>query len=143
MGGGLVHPQNLILTVPQLQLREESSFSLKAAIPHPSPPKKAANQTALAFQHIPLKDWGAWMGGEAICHSPQGAGDSGSHLEPAEMTTLMAQYPLQRRPGGLLFQVTKVRKSQSPPPLLPPLCSATHLGSMITEFVLNRSERLT
>lgn len=71
------------LSSPRTSSSQSQSYSyeenpvwfLKAAIPDPNLPKKAANQTVLPFQHIPLKDWDTWVGGEAICHSPQGAGD--------------------------------------------------------------------
>lgn len=83
------------------------------------------------------------MGGEEICHSPQGAGDSGIPPGASRGDNPNGQDPLQKWPQGLLFQVTKVRKSQSLPPPLLSQYSATHLGSMITESVQNRSERLT
>lgn len=54
----------------------------------------------------------------------------------------MVHYPLWRQAGGLTFRVIKVRKYKSPSPPLPSPDSATHLGSIIIEFVLNGGERL-
>lgn len=81
------------------------------------------------------------MDGETICHTSSGAETQVFHLEPVEMTTSMAHYPLQRQPGSFMFQVFKVRKYKSPS-LLPSPDLATCLGSIIIEFVLNGCERL-
>lgn len=54
----------------------------------------------------------------------------------------MAHSPLQRQPGGFMFQLIQIGKYQSLPPLLPPPDSAVHLRFIITEFVLSGGERL-
>lgn len=141
----LVQPQQSQSHSPQVQPRGEFSLAFENCRSLPQPPKKRSqpNHFVFAAHHregLATGVLGGWRG--SLPHQLGGLKTQVSHLEPVEMTTPTAHYPLRRQPGGLALQLIKVRKYKSPsPPLLSP-DSATRLGSIIVEFVLNRGERL-